>query len=192
MKILSSTLFGALVVAATLAPTDASFPDELYGWTISASSTDPYVHTAPPGTGLYRLYVWLVCITSEVFGNGAFHLDGSLADRIVGVNAIPPFGVLVTSDLDLGPYTTPCLSSGAHPVLEVVILDDSGIGGNLCIGETVVGALNTSCNCTLLCFPHAVTGFASDGTAPCVIGSCQTGPVTLEAGSWGMTKERYR
>ena len=32
-----------------------------YGWTISASDTDPFVNTAAPGSGPVNLYLWLEC-----------------------------------------------------------------------------------------------------------------------------------
>jgi hypothetical protein len=132
-----------------LAPAKSLHADELYGWSISASNTDPFVNTAPPETGFYSLYAWLFCITSEPFGHGVFRIDGSLADRIVGFSGIPPFIVGMTPDLDLFPYIPNggCLWSGAYPGIEIFILDPSGTGGALCIVDPIGSSGNVSCVC---------------------------------------------
>jgi hypothetical protein len=195
MKTLATALLSVLLVSAVLVPADPSFSQELYGWTISASSTDPFVHTAPPVTGFYSVYAWLVCITSEVFGIAGFQVDGTLADRILGFSAIPPFG-LVTGEEGLAPFISEgdCLASGAHPAFEIFVSDGLGAGGSLCIVELDTGG-NMSCNCDLpypQCFPNAVIGFASDGTDPCVTGFCQSPPISVESQSWSSMKAKYR
>ncbi len=195
MRSLVTALLGLLVGAAILTPVGPAFSQELYGWTISASNTDPFVQTASPEQGFYSLYAWLVCINADEFGFAGFRLDGSLIDRVAGVVSIPPFGVVMKSGFELAPYVDvgPCLTTGMYPVLEIFVLDDTGSGGDLCFVETDSGA-NESCNCDSgvpTCFPHAVRGFASDGTTPCMVGNCQ-GPISIEAESWGGMKGRYR
>jgi len=181
------------LLCATLGSTVGARAEELYGWSISASDTDPFENVATPQTGLFSLYIWVTCIQSEVLNVGGFGFEGSLADAIVGVVALPGFGVVQTSDpLEIG-IAADCTTDAPAPTAEVFVFDGTGKGGTLCLVGTSMPA-SQSCNCDApfpMCFENAVTGFSSDGSDPCVVGSC-TPPISVDASTWGSLKALYR
>jgi len=50
---------------------------EAYGWTISASDTDPYVQTGALSTPVARLYVWYVCAAGEEARAAEFGIENT-------------------------------------------------------------------------------------------------------------------
>lgn len=183
------------LVALTGLPSVASAV-EPYGWTVSASSTDPYVQTASPTQGLFNLWLWLVC--DEVGGVAAAEFDlTATGDLFLG-------GIVPTAPSVLNggsPATSPLLVFGGCPTAPMLVATllcfDLGAGGALCMTPSAVNGINVTVDCSFpqpRLFPNAVLGFSSDGTAPCVTGTC-TDPTSAqepELRSWGGVKGMYR
>jgi hypothetical protein len=133
-----------------------------YGWTISASSTDPYVNSqAAPSSGVLTLYLWLVC--SEGLAAAEFGLQGTLTVLATSsmngfLNAGTPTNLLLA---------TPCRS--APIVAASILVLDSGTGGTVCLGPST-GGKNSSVDCVdYLEWTHDTLGFSNDGSTPCQV-----------------------
>lgn len=174
------TALAPLLLALVLVSSAAAEP---YQWTISASSTDPYVNTGVPTPGVYDLFLWLVCA-----GDGASVLEFGLDTtngQIVG--------------FDYGPHTpipggvafAGCLAATPQVVLRMIAFDE-GQGVNVCFFTGGIGTLGVrNCQPGSDLFPMAWIGFSSDGTPPCTSGVCD-GPVSVDASAWGSIKALYR
>jgi hypothetical protein len=166
---------------------------ENYGWSLSASSTDPAVNTAAPGgpSSIQTVYVWLSCVDPLGAAAAEFALQTTGFAFAAGP-ATTYNGVLATGSPDLllaipcATAQTLCLSQGYFDVV--------GAGGTACL---VASAGNSQINVTVDCrqvgaqeWPNAITGFASNGTTPCTVGLCTT--TAVEDASWGSIKGLYR
>jgi hypothetical protein len=150
-----------------------------YDFAISASDTDPDVHTAPPAGDLRNLYLWMTC---NERGLAAFEgaADGSLEPlAFVPVNGV--FNVGSASQLLLAVPGCPT-GPDVDFLLGYWIVHDGG--GSLCLGPSeangILGAVDCGSPIPDL-WPLRVTGFASDGTPPCFAGTngCFVGPVPV-------------
>jgi hypothetical protein len=170
---------------------------ELYGYSVSASSTDPYENQVAPTAGLFDLYIWLSCSVEEPLPTvGGMSLTGTLLDRYLGVEGIGPTSAVQDGPVDVG-WFAPSPIGAPTPVLLLHFFDPSGVGGTLCLaGSTPSGdPLPSACypigGGLLHCEPAAVHGFSSDGSTECILGSC-LGPVSLDQDDWGRVKSLYR
>ena len=192
MRALTTAVLGGCVLGLSL--TDARA--EPFGWAISASSTDAFVQTAPPvGPGLLNLWLWLIC--DEVGGAAAAEFDVVATGDISG-----PFGFTPQpSWINGGAAAQLLLAVGGCPTSPMLagqlVLADLGAGGTVCIVPSAANGLNVTVDCSYpqpRAFPNMVLGFASDGSSPCVTGSCAdpTGIGDLEKAPWGRVKGLYR
>lgn len=168
-----------------------------YDWTISASSTDPFVNTAtvpPPDHPIVTYYLWLACCNE--FGEGGmsaatFDIVKSPPRQHTGATAISGF-----------------VNSGTGTTLELVV---GGCPDWLEIGieavpdgEGVVGDCKVVGNCPRLycrpdgfCYEVFCTYPCPESVCPLGVSDCSeceataTGPDSW-AGSWGRVKGLYR
>ena len=163
---------------------------EDYGWSLSASNTDPSVNTAAPtGTpASINVYLWLDCV-NPALGAGAMEcalqITGFFPGSFTALN-----GALATGAPDLL-LAIPCATTPTLLGQQGVL--DFGTGGTVCMVNSSNGN-----NVTVDCDPldpqlhaHAIHGFSSIvGTDPCQSGSCTI--VSVEQSSWGSIKDLYR
>lgn len=157
--------------ATMLAPIvqTAEFTKFGFNFTISASDTDPFAHTAAPSGGIRNLYLWVTCADE---GISAF--QGSTTGTLSPLTFVPASGVFnigTTTSLLLA--VSGCTSSPPGPrVLGSWIVIDTG--GSFCISPSAEGALFGAVDCdaahpSFVENPHLV-GFSSAGGAPCTVG----------------------
>jgi hypothetical protein len=182
-------------VFCLLLPTARAEP---YGWAISASSTDPFQQTGPAlgEPGVTSLWLWLVC--DHVGGIAAAEFDLVTTGDLQAFNFAAPYptwinvGTAATSLMLVagGCPTTPLLAGE-------IVLVDLGHGGTVCLAPSAPNGLNATVDCSYpqpRVFANSVLGFSSDGSPPCVVGTCSdpTGVGQMEASSWGRVKGIYR
>ncbi len=154
-----SSLALAVLVAGSL-PARAG-----YEFSLSASDTDPNIHTASPSGGLRSVYLWLACS------------DDGIAAFETGVSGtLPVFGFTpLNGVMNAGNATDLLLAVPGCPdslVLGSFAVWDSG--GTLCLAPSGNGWI-----AAVDCDPvdpeehadPAVVGFATDGSIPCAVGS---------------------
>ena len=181
-----------LAFAAWSAPSAA----DPYGWTISASSTDPFVNTIPFSLGLHTYYLWLACCDLPAgMQQGLTAAEFSLFSQGGTIFAFTPMNGFVndgtTLDLRLSVDGCPC-----GPVVAGSILTHDSTPGIYCIGPTIDGYLRTShCEMPPTWLPIDWTGLDTGGGA-CAEGMTCAGPVSvgngLETNTWGRAKNLYR
>jgi hypothetical protein len=66
-----------------------SSTSEPYGWTISASNTDPYVNTAEPNLTIDTFYLWLACCDVPDYPDGTERAQGFTAAEFALVTCPP-------------------------------------------------------------------------------------------------------
>lgn len=138
-------------------------------FTISASDVDAHV-TSSPATGTIRsLHLWLTCSDR---GISAF--EANVTGSLTPLGFSPAPGVLNVGTADhLLLAVGGCPNGAPSPVRlgEWLLIDD---GGTICLSSEPSGVLATvDCdvlNPSLWADPR-VEGFASDGSAPCVVGN---------------------
>jgi len=186
-------------IGAVLAlPAAALAAGEQYAWSISASSTDPFVQTgAPlPEPGLLQLWLWFVCHEGDGIAAAEFdvHVTGDFLNLGFQPNGPQVFNLGGTGSLLLaiGGCPRPPFLAGTIQFV------DLGEGGTACLGPSAANGLNVSVDCGFpqpTAFPNGVLGYSSDGSPPCVIGDC-VGPVVsagdnIESSTWGRVKGVY-
>jgi hypothetical protein len=172
----------ALVALVVSGPASA----EPYQWTLSASSSDPFVNTGPPTGGLQTLHLWFAC--SEVGAIWAeFDFEVSPSDLLVQIDPIGPYTFAPT----YGFYLLECTMAPTR-VAELSIIDGAGDGFTACFIPSSTQTLGTvDCAPNPALHPMAFLGFSSDGTPPCTEGDC-LGVVSVDDRSWGSMKALYR
>lgn len=172
--------FVILVVGVALAGSAVpSFAQEGFGWTISASPTDPFDLSVPFTPGVATYYLWLECCSLPVADPGLSAAEFALVAS--GPNVIlaftPASGFLnagTATDLQLGVGGCPC-----GPVLAGNILVLNNAPGSYCIGPALNGNL-LGVDCETPPQTHPVNWKGLDtGGGPCsnVNGSVLCGPV---------------
>jgi hypothetical protein len=156
---------------------------------LSASPTDPLVHSSAPFAGERTLYLWVV----SSFDTDAyeFHLAGTLAV----VDLVP-----LNEFVNTGTPDTPYLSRedcvwGDELIAALVVNDAFGAGGGLCF-EAAPG---TQRLCAKGCrdsewWQFEYFGFATEGIAPCAgwFDGSACRPVSTAPATWGGVKAAYR
>jgi hypothetical protein len=178
-----------LALAFTLLFAAVPAQAERYLWTLSASSTDPFVNTGAPGPGgIFELHLWLAC-SAEGMSAASFMVEGSVGLLVLAWN--PCCGFLLH-----GPSECLLLAVGGCPSGPIragwFLVFDPGIGGRVCMIDCPVDEGNYTIDCDPQqpeAHPNAWIGFASDGMPPCGSGTC--GPIAVEANSWGRIKGFY-
>ncbi|MGH2571296.1 MAG: hypothetical protein ACRDGR_08730, partial [bacterium] len=143
-------------------------PGPPYTLGISASATDPDVHSSPPTGGQRNLYLWMICAP---FGWSALEAQT--------VGTLDPLGfVNLNGVLNAGTADHLLLAVGGCPtgselnlVLGYWIVQDDG--GELCLEAPDTGVFGVvDCEVPLpnLTLDPKLTGFSSAGTDPCEVG----------------------
>jgi hypothetical protein len=150
-----------------------------YDFAISASDTDPNVHTAPPAGNLRNIHLWMTC---NHLGLSAF--EGAAVGSLEPLAFVPASGVFSVGTASEVILAVPGCPTGPDVSFLLgywIVLDD---GGSLCLGPSeangILGAVDCGSPIPEL-WPLRVTGFSSDGTPPCLEGtnSCYEGPTPV-------------
>jgi hypothetical protein len=146
-------------------------PGTGYEFSLSASDWDPRVNAAPASGETREIHLWLTC--SE---QGLSALEWGVNSTLPLLGFEPAPGVL-----NAGTPSSPLLAVGGCPsgnpasrlLGHWVVLDN---GGTLCVGPSE-GAVFGTVDChpidPQIWSDPQVTGFASDGSVPCVVGTNQ-------------------
>lgn len=178
-----------IAFALTLVATSA-FAQENYGWSISASSTDPAVNSGSVAPGLpASLYLHLDCTTID--GMAAMEADiaatGLLFLSFTPLNGVLNAGAATSLLLAVGGCPTDDFLAGAIGVLNL------GAGGDVCLVPSAANGTNGTVDCDTIdpqLYDNAVVGFSTSGQQ-CVSGDCRV-EVSVEAQSWGGVKSLYK
>jgi hypothetical protein len=133
---------------------------------ISASEMDPYLNVAPPSTGLYDLYLWLVCAE---YGLAQLQADIEISgDELVTDHFFSPSGDVVS--IVWAEYGELNLAMSECPTDAILLgtlhLVGSGGGVRICLTEGEDGGA-LDCDSELEPHPFSCVGFASNGGRPC-------------------------
>jgi hypothetical protein len=185
-------VLGVLIVAGT-----ARAEGPPYGWSISASSTDPFVNTTPFVAGVQTVYLWLVCSTPAPAGPG-----GMAAAEFALCSSNPSNVILATTTmngfLNAGSPTQLLLAVGGcptGPVHAANILMMNAVPGQVCICPSAANNLQGTVDCS----PNPQVweigwlGLVQGAGEPCARTSARcTKPVSVEESTWGSIKSLYR
>jgi hypothetical protein len=151
-----------------------------YEFSISASATDPLVNTDAPTGGVRVLSLWMVCSDA-----GVSALEADVTGDLPVLGFAPAGGVLnIGTSTALFLAIPGCATTGSL-LLGSLIVNDTG--GTLCLGPSAANGILGAVDCvTFGASTPQVTGFSSDGTAPCVFagnacGAAIVADVTREA-----------
>lgn len=159
-----------------------------YGWSISASSTDPAVNQGTLQTGSVNLYLWYACAD-----------DGGMAAAEFRLDSLDPANVLVSFTtmngfLNAGTFPDMLLAVGGCPTGPVVagrLNVSSVVPGDYCVVPSELSARRLVVDCTITGYPLQAKGYSSRGTMPlCYEPLCPD--VSVEGSSWGRIKGIYR
>jgi len=178
------TIATALLLAAAPA-----LAQNQYGWSISASSTDPNVNIAPISPGLpASIYLWLNCSTGGASGAefavspvGLLGLSFSGSTGVLNATAYPHLS------LGLGGCQNGPFLAGTIGVLNL------GAGGTVCLIPAAATGNYLTVDCATPVpapWPHTQVGFSTGAPPPCVEVLCPI--VSVEESSWGSVKSLYR
>ena len=169
-----------------------------FGWTLSASPTDPLVNTGPATSDTLDLYLWMYCSEPVQSGVSAakFSLEFHPSLWVHTLELSP--GVTNSGtvwDLDLQLSGCP---PGAHRVAHYRIQDLDGIFW-VCLGPNPNTGENTSSGCASPNDPgeNALMGYAAGLKVPCsehgiFFDNLCYPTVSVSAESWSKLKGRYR
>ncbi len=158
-------------IAVVLVPTVLHAPRVAaggYGWTISASDTDPYVHTSSAPLLSQTLYLWLAC-DAAVEGAASAEFGISCTESLGSFS--PLNGFTNSGSTEQPRLTIPACPTGgprlagSFPVNYLLFA-----GAAVCIVPSSNG-LNATTTCLGRVIPNEVIGFASDGSTPCNSGA---------------------
>lgn len=179
-----------LTIAFALTLVASSAMAEDYGWSISASSTDPAVNTASVAPGLpANLYLHMACATVD--GMSAMEADVQ-ASGLLFLSFVPLNGTL---NAGAGPALLLAVGGcpGAGFVAGALSVLNLGAGGDLCLVPSAANGTNGTVDCDTIdpmLSDNAVAGFSTSGNG-CRTGDCG-GSVSVEAQSWGGVKSLYK
>jgi hypothetical protein len=168
-----------------------------YGWSISASSTDPFVNTTPFVTGIKTVYLWLVCSTPAPAG------PGGMAAAEFGLCSTSPANVILATTtrngfLNAGGATQLLLAVGGcptGPVVAAAILMMSNVPGEVCVCPSTANNRAATVDCSPIprAWDISWRGLELGSGDPCgeIDVNC-TKPVSVEESTWGAIKSLYR
>jgi uncharacterized repeat protein (TIGR01451 family) len=153
------------MLAAALAPGAAVASG--YGWTLSASSTDPFVHVDNPTLVTGTVYLWLACdAASEGVSSAEFGISCTNAGfSFTPSNGFSNGGTAAEPRLTIAGCPTGQRLAGTFSVPDLL-----GGGFGMCIVPSS-GGLNVTRTCGARPLANDVVGFSSDGGVPCGIGA---------------------
>jgi len=172
-----------------------------YGWTISASATDPYQNSLAFLPGLQAVSLWLACCVPEPGPGGMATAEfGICPDNSANtvVSFAPTNGFLnagTATDLLLSVANCPC-----GPILAGHLYVLLQVPGHLCICESTDGIMGTvDCGASPTLWPIEWIGLSTNGQEPCGSGFavCSTRTSVDDssrgrATTWGRLKALYR
>jgi hypothetical protein len=148
-----------------------------YGWTISASSTDPFSNTSVATFGVATYYLWLQCSPFPQEGMTAAEFD------LVASGPIHLATVVINGFLNAGGTSNLLLAVGGCPggpvvAAHLLVLD---LPGSFCIAPSANGIKGVvDCEPKPSLWPMNWIGLAIQN------------PVSVDETTWGRIKERYR
>ena len=159
-----------------------------FGWTLSASASDPLASTGAPVPGLVNVYLWYYCSNVNGLASAEFDIAGSAA---------PLSFTAANGFLNAGGAANLLLAVGgcpSGPVLagNFLVFDAAGMGFSLCPAASQANGLNVSVECvTLEVYENDFIGYTSDGSPPCtsVENLCI---IAMDGKSWASVKGLYR
>jgi hypothetical protein len=177
------TIFFALCICAVMA-TSAS-AQNIYGWTVSRSDTDPFANTGELVGSLVTLYLWYACNSND--GMSAAEID-----PVIAGGSIAAFNVL-NGYLNAGTATHLLLAVGGCPAAPVLA------GSWLVLRSAPIDLCPAGANVTVDCspdpsaWPNDFIGFSEAGI-PCedLRPEDLCGTTSVEESSWGSIKSLYR
>jgi hypothetical protein len=178
-------------------------PAQEFGWTISASSTDPFVHRASPSRtpASADLYLWLYC--AWTFG-GLEGLEAGVGGSLALQEVTPLNGCWSASTPTELLLAAPNCPYGPVLIARLTVLDPGGGGTFYLVPSSNNRILSVPCSGTA---STAWIGFASDGSVPLYEGvgcsgdqSCLCNPPVpptavggdVGGSTWGRVKGLYR
>ncbi len=156
-----------------------------FEFSLSGSATDPHANRAPATGGVRPLYLWLTCA-----GNGLSAMEAGMTGTMPVLGFEPLNGVLnagTATDLLLAVPDCP-RGDDVDLLLGVFHVAEPPGGGRLCLGSAggsgteefaIVGAVDCDLVRPFYSRAPGVTGFASDGSAPCRKGRQTCSPVAI-------------
>ena len=181
-----------ILVALSMALASVASAEFRYGWTISSSSSDPFVNSGSPAPGLLPLYLWLQC--SPDGGMSAAEFDLTIPAGVSNFGFTPALNFL-----NAGGPSDLLLAAGGCPEGPVLagswnLFGPASVAGDYCLVPSVRSAQRVTVDCNAIGpqpWPITFKGFnASGGVAACTDVVLCTSPVT--ATSWGAVKALYR
>ncbi|MBZ0267958.1 hypothetical protein K8I85_07370 [bacterium] len=158
-----------------------AFAGHGYDFSISASSTDPHANVAPPTNTSRVLYLWGTCLQR---GLAAF--EAAVTGTLPLAGFFPEPGILNAGSSDhLFLAVGGCPTGDETDTLLGRWVITSDAGGTLCLSSPDGGEIAVA-DCAPLepvVWPDpGVTGFSSDGSPPCEVGTngCLEDPVLVE------------
>lgn len=178
------TISFALCICAVMA-TSAS-AQNIYGWTVSRSDTDPLANTGELTGSLVTLYLWYACNSND--GMSAAEIDPviNLPNSILAFNVLNGYlnaGTATHLLLAVGGCPQAPLAAGSWLILRAAPID-------LCPGGANV---TVDCSPDPSAWPNDYNGFSEFGV-PCTDPRLEDlcGTVSVEQTSWGSIKSLYR
>jgi hypothetical protein len=92
-----------------------------FGWTISASNTDPYVQTGRLETPLARLYVWYVCASGEQAYRAIFGVENTDPNLSLLQIGMAQFSVWLLAPQPFGSTDVDAYSGNCSPAPLIVL-----------------------------------------------------------------------
>jgi hypothetical protein len=193
MKRFVTVLAALSLFVATMAPS-ASAEHPVYGWTISASNTDPYMNWGSFSFGLLILKLWYACDEN----------DGTLGAEFDIVSMNPNNVILEFVEksgfVNHGSGTTLLLQVGECAYAPINVMDIhvfSTVPGQYCFAPSSMNGWKQAVDCqepVPEIWPIQWIGYSNDDNPPCnkKFDGCLKQPVAVEDGSWGRIKSIYR
>jgi hypothetical protein len=185
----------ALFLLSGITPGDARAQG--IGWTISASSTDPFVNTGTPGGPgtLTQLYLWYACNTTPPSGPGVgiSAMECAMSESPIAAPTMNGFSLL--NPVSLPDILLVVGGCPAPPVSSAVLLYvNDGLGLEVHLEPSLANGLNLTVDCGGNTWPNQFIGYSEVGPpVQNFVGEmCGFGTVSVEEQSWGRMKGLYR
>jgi len=187
--------FVLVMTVALLAVVPVAQAQNFFGWTVSNSSTDPFVNSGSigPGPSMFagNLYLWLDC---DGTGNGMAAAEMDVVE-LRGAGAPTGFSPL-SGFLNAGSATALLLAVGGCPQ-GPVLAGAFSVGPDaflpdieICLVPSAANNRNITVACGGTGYDNFVHGFAKTGGVTCAeFFECG---LTVTDGSWGKVKSLFR
>jgi hypothetical protein len=158
-----------------------------YGFTLSASSTDPRVHKVS-AAGYYNIYLWYYC--SQAGSDGLTYVEITLNAQAGGVFSVTPLnGFINAGSSPTLLLANPQCPSPPLPIAAILVIPYGPV--SVCF-DPCKAFLIEGCQAPPLTRSADFIGAAVDGVVPCQSATMCGNPTTVETASWGSIKALYR